>query len=47
MRYWIKENGKWFVVSKEIFDNYSGKKVACPASYSNTTDAMLDELCEV
>ena len=46
MKYWIKENGKWFIVSKEFFDNYDGKKVICYNSYSNTTDAMLDELCE-
>lgn len=46
MKYWIKENGKWFIVSKEFFDNYNGKKVICSASYSNTTDDMLDKLCE-
>ena len=46
MNYWTKEKGKWFIVSKEFFDNYDGKKVECSASYSNTTDAMLDKLCE-
>lgn len=46
MKYWINENGKWFIVSKEFFDNYNGKKITCEVSYNDTTDAMLDELYE-
>jgi len=44
MKYWIKQNEKWFIVSKEFFEIYDGEKVICSASYDITTDAMLDEL---
>lgn len=46
MKYWIKEHGKWFIVSKEYFDVYKGAKVTCTASYRNTTDSLLDKLYE-
>ena len=46
MKYWIKENGNWFIVSEEYFREYEGVKVTCVASYDMTTSEMLDNLYE-